>query len=374
MLTDFPPRCWAEINLRALKENVAAIRRGLPPGACYISVVKADGYGLGARRVVESLQDEGVDMFAVANVTEGAELRELDDNMPILILGATLPDELDPVFEYKLTPTISTLEEVIHYQKAAEVRRQPLPVHLKFDTGMGRLGIWHASAEELLKAVSSASWLRIRGLYSHLASAGEDEDFTTIQRDRFCAILRALPPTPAPLLIHIGNSSALACLPPQPPVNAIRVGLLQFGVLPAPDSALAKFNVSPVLSLHCRVSVVKTLPAGTSISYGRTHCLERESRVAILTTGYADGISRACSNRGSVLIHGRRCRILGNVTMDEIVVDVTDLPDVACGARCTLIGQQDGGEISINEYADWSNTIPWESLCALGKRVHRVYL
>lgn len=374
MTTAFPLRCWTEINLRAITDNVAAIRHSLPENTCYISVVKTDSYGLGIRRVVEALKSSGVGIFAVANVAEAAEVRQIEPKKPILLLSATLPEEDDSLFEYNLTPTLSTVEETRRYQQAAERNRRTLPVHLKFDTGMGRLGIWHTEADELLHAVAAAPLLEVRGIYSHLASAGEDADFTNFQIERFLEVSGRFSKRKDDLLIHIGNSSGLACVPQDGPFNAIRVGLLQFGILPTPDSPLARFHVTPAVSLHSRVSVVKELPAGTGISYGRTHTLKRDSRVAIVTAGYADGISRACSNRASVLVRGQRCPVLGNVTMDEIVIDVTEVPDVACGDRATHVGKQEGAEITLNEYSDWCRTIPWESLCAISKRVARVYV
>lgn len=373
MSNTFPGRCWAEVNLVALQKNVEAIRRRLPSNTRYISVVKADSYGLGAKRPVAALRAAGVDFFGVANVAEGAEIRPVAGECPILLLSATLPEEDDYLFEYNLTPTVSTVDEVRRYQEAARRRGARLPVHLKFDTGMGRLGIWHAEADKLLNAASKAALLRIRGLYSHFASAGEDAAFTRLQRERFLQVLGQFRSEDPSLLVHMDNSAGLASLPPDGPFNAVRVGLLQFGVLPAPESPLAEVGVTEVCSLHSRISVVKDLPAGTGISYGGTRKLDRDSRVAVMTAGYADGIQRACSNRAHLLVRERRCPILGNVTMDEIMVDVTDLPDVCCGDRATVFGRQEQAEIPLHEYSSWCGTIPWESLCAIGKRVARVY-
>lgn len=374
MATDFPLRCWAEIDLGALKENVRTIRQKMSPDTRYVSVVKTDAYGLGIRPVVEALKSSGVALFAVANVAEATAVREVDAATPILLLSATLPGEEDFVFDYDLTPTVSHLDEIDRFRKAAVRRGKTLPVHAKIDTGMGRLGIWHSRAADLMNALSAAPELRLRGLCSHLASAGEDDRFTAVQRDRFLNVLNTWKGLDGDLLIHIGNSCSLASLPPLPPFNAVRVGLLQYGILPTPDSPLRAFGVSPVVSLHARVSVIKRLPASTGISYSQTRFLKRDSRVAIVTAGYADGISRACGNRARILVRGRRCPVLGNVTMDEVMIDVTDVPEASCGDRATLVGRQAGAAIGINEYSAWSRTIPWESLCAIGKRVRRVYV
>lgn len=366
-------RCWAEIDRSVLENNVRAIRRHLPAGTAYISVVKADSYGLGAKRLVGAIKAGGANAFAVANVTEAAELRQIDPVTPILLLSATLPDEDDHLFEYNVTPTVSSVEEVLRYGAAAARHRRPLPVHLKFDTGMGRLGRWHDDADELIGAVAAAPLLQLRGIYSHFASAGEDADFTNLQRRRLLEAAERVQPPNEPLLLHIDNSAGLGSFPPEGPFNAVRIGLLQYGILPVADASLVGFGTTPAFSLHARVSVIKQLPKGAGVSYGSTHALTRPSRVAVVTAGYADGIIRACSNRGSVLLRGRRCPILGNVTMDGIVIDTTDLPEVACGDQVTFVGRQDDAEITIQEFSASCGTIPWESLCALGKRVARVY-
>lgn len=371
--TDFPSRCWAEIELAALERNVRIIRRHLPAGITYISVVKANGYGLGAKHMLHPLKSGGARAFAVANIAEAVEVRKIEPELPILLLSATVPGEEEFFFEYNLTPTVSCIEEVQRFQEIAERHAKRLPVHLKFDTGMGRLGMWHQSANELLDAVSEANALDVRGIYSHFSSSGEDIEFTHLQRQRFLRIIEPLKERNESLLVHIDNSSGLATFSPDSSYNGVRVGLLQLGVLPTADSPLSQLGVSSAMSLHARISVVKNLPKGAEVSYGRTHVLRRDSRVAIVTAGYADGIPRACGNRGQVLVRGRRCPILGHVTMDGFVVDVTDLEEVQCGDRATIIGRQDGEEITINDYSAWSGTIPWESLCAISRRVRRVY-
>ena len=179
---------------------------------------------------------------------------------------------------------------------------------------------------------------------------------------------------PASLFIHADNSAGLETTPGRSAFNAVRVGLLQFGILPHPHSMLARVHTEPVFSFHTRVGLVKTVPAGTGISYGRTHVLQRNSTVAVLTAGYGDGIARACSNRGQVLIHGQRCPVLGRVTMDQTMVDITDVPEkINCGDPVVLVGRQGREEISITEFSEWSDTIPWETLCSVTKRVPRLY-
>jgi alanine racemase len=239
---------------------------------------------------------------------------------------------------------------------------------------MGRLGVWHESAPALCALIIASRHLRLAGVFTHFSSPDDDPVFTAEQRRRFLhALSRCTTVNPTEIFVHADNSSGLESMPGVSPFNAVRVGLLQFGILPHPNSMLAQVHTEPVFSLRTRVGLVKQLPKGTDISYGRTHTLSRESNVAILCAGYGDGIPRAASNRASVLIHGKRCPILGRVTMDQTVVDVTDVPAVHCGDEAVLVGRQQHAEISITEFSRWADTIPWETLCSVTKRVPRIY-
>ena len=212
------------------------------------------------------------------------------------------------------------------------------------------------------------------GVYTHFTSADSDPDFTQTQRARFLAALDADVPLPDDLIIHADNSAGIDSLSAESPFNAVRIGLLQFGVTPYPDSALGRVNVEPVFSFHTRISLIKDLPAGTDISYGRTHQLARDSRIAILTAGYGDGVPLELSNCGYVLIHGQACPIIGRVTMDQTIVDVTECIEAQIGDCVVLIGKNQDKEITTSEFSQKANTIPWETLCSVTKRVTRVYV
>jgi alanine racemase len=238
---------------------------------------------------------------------------------------------------------------------------------------MGRVGVWHEHAPELCAKITAARHLRLAGVFTHFASP-DDAAFTAEQRQRFLAALERCPRLDwRELFIHADNSAGIETLPGASPFNAVRIGLLQFGVLPHPHSLLAQVRTEPVFSFHTRVGLVKTLPRGTTVSYGRTHTLRRDSRIAILCAGYADGVPRAASNRAHVLIHGCRCPVLGRVTMDQMVVDITDAPHVACGDEVVLVGRQAGAEITLAEFSRAADTIPWETLTSVTKRVPRLY-
>jgi alanine racemase len=367
-------RCWAEIDLAALERNLRLIRASLPAHMRYVAVVKADAYGHGAHHAAARLMHAGADLFAVANVTEAAALRELGPGWPILILSPLLPSEDEALAEGDLAVTLSSADEVARFNAVGGRARTTLPVHLKIDTGMGRAGVWHEDAPALCARILGAPHLRLEGICTHFASPDDDPAFTAEQRRRFLAALdQCAGIDPSRLFIHADNSSGLETLPGSSPFNAVRIGLLQFGVLPHPASPLAQVKTEPVFSFHTRVGLVKQLPRGTTISYGRTHTLQRDSVLAILCAGYADGLPRSGSNRLQVLLHGRRCPVVGRITMDQTIVDVTDVPPVSPGDEVVLVGRQGGAEITLTEFSRTADTIPWETLTSVTKRVPRVY-
>lgn len=370
-----PRRCWVEIDLAALERNLKLIRGSLPPQFRYVAVVKADAYGHGLPQVAARLMHAGVDLFAVANIAEAMTIRELSADWPVLLLSPVLPDEDRYLAHFDLAATVSSAEEARRFDAIGRAAGKPVAVHLKIDTGMGRLGVWHTAARALYDTIRAAEGLRLAGVFTHFSSADEDPAFTEAQRRLFLEVLGGLPGIdPAAVFIHADNSAGLETTPGNSVFNAVRVGLLQFGILPHPHSMLARVHTEPVFSFHTRVGLVKELPAGTSISYGRTTRLARASRVAVLTAGYGDGLARASSPRAQVLVNGHRCPVLGRITMDQTIVDLTDVAGpVNCGDPVVLVGRQMGAEISITEFSEWADTIPWETLCSVTKRVPRYY-
>lgn len=368
-------RAWVEIDLSALERNLQRIRAALPPWIRYVAVVKADAYGHGMVATVSRLMLAGADAFAVANLREAAEIQEIGGGWPILILSALLPEEVDRAVAQGVIPAISSSGECDRLAEAARRAGRSLTVHLKIDTGMGRLGVWHEEAIPLCQHLLACDSLHLGGVFTHFSSADGDPEYTHRQRELFLQVWQSLPlPDPAGLLVHADNSAGLETLGQEGPFNAVRIGLLQFGVRPYPGSFLESVEVAPVLSFHSRVGLVKQLPAGTAISYGRTHVLARPTRVAILTAGYADGLPTSLSNQAQVLIAGRRCSVLGRVTMDQTIVDVTDVPGVEPGDRATWIGRQGEARITVQEFSCWAGDIPWEVFVSISKRVQRLYL
>lgn len=370
-----PRRCWVEIDLAALERNLKLIRGSLPPRFRYVAVVKADAYGHGLPQVAARLMHAGVDLFAVANIAEAMTIRELSADWPVLLLSPVLPDEDRYLAEFELAATVSSLEEARRFDAVGRAAGKAVAVHLKIDTGMGRLGVWHAAARALYDFVRAAPGLRLAGVFTHFSSADEDPAFTDGQRQLFLRVLAGLPGLdPAAVHIHADNSAGLETTTGDSVFNAVRVGLLQFGILPHPHSMLARVHTEPVFSFHTRIGLVKDLPKGTGISYGRTTRLERDSRIAVLTAGYGDGLARGSSARAQVLVNGQRCSVLGRITMDQTIIDLTDAAGpVRCGDPVVLVGRQAGAEISITEFSNWADTIPWETLCSVTKRVPRFY-
>jgi len=364
-------RCWAEIDLSAFERNLNRIQNALPGRMHYIAVVKADAYGHGMPQMVRRLMQSGVEHFAVANVTEAAEIRHMGTGWPILILGPLLPGEEEQLLIHDLIATVSTEEECGRLDQLGRRANQPVRIHLKIDTGMGRLGVWHERATGLVEKIRELPFLKLEGLYTHFSSADSDFAFTALQRERFLSIVGQV--RPDGLLIHADNSAGIDSLQPGSPFNAVRIGLLQLGIGPYPESALGSASVEPVFSFQTRIGLIKELPAHTDISYGRSYTLKRDSRIAILTAGYGDGIPLGLSNKGTVLVRGAFCPILGRVTMDQTIIDVTDCPQAGIGDTATLIGKNGGREITAAHFSETAGTIPWEVLCSVTKRVTRIY-
>ena len=368
-------RAWASINLSALERNLKAIRMALPPHLRFISVVKANAYGHGLAPVVTRLMRSQADAFAVANLEEAARLREVGTGWPVLVLSVLLPSEYGEALELGIHPVVSSVDEVRALAAMAAKRGTVTGIHLKVDTGMGRLGVWHPEFPQLLQAVQSHPSIALAGICTHFSSADSDPSFTELQRNRFLECLKLLPEaTRRRILVHADNSAGIESFPEDGGFNAARIGLLQFGVRPKPGSLLGQTLTEPVLSFHARVGLVKDLPAGSPISYGQTHTLSRPSRVAILTAGYADGLPTALSNSGKVILHDTLCPIIGRVTMDQTMVDVTDLPArPATGDTATFIGSSPSHSITATDFARWSGRIEWEVFCALSDRTRRIY-
>lgn len=368
-----PPRCWAEIDLGALRHNAALCRSLAGPGCEVMAIVKADAYGHGLLEVAVALSGI-VTWFGVANLYEARRVRAASagSERGILVLGPATPEEIEPIVAGGFSGAVSLPEEVAAYDSAAARLGTTARLHAVIDTGMGRMGCLPEEAAALVAAIRSSPHCQLEGLASHFPSADEDRAFTLDQIERFKALVATLAPDPG-CQVHLGNSAGLLGFQREmSDMTLVRPGLALYGISPLPD---AGGGLRPVMCLKTRVTLVRDVPAGTGISYGRTFITERDTRVATLAVGYGDGYPRQLSGAGAdVLIQGRRCPLLGRVTMDQILVDVSALGSVRRGEEAVLMGRQGDGEITTSEIAALAGTIPWEVLTGITSRVRRVYL
>ena len=367
-------RCFAEIDGAALRHNAAVAGRLAGGGPeCVMAVVKANGYGHGTALVVAALKEE-IGAFAVACLSEALEVkshavRARDGGCaPILILSPALPAEMAEIVRHGFIPAISTVEEVEQF--AAAAGETTCAVHLVVDTGMGRMGALPDQAAAVLRAVKSSRTLTLDSVASHFPSSDEDEDFTRDQERRFREMTARWKEEFGPFRTHIANSAAVLHYPRQKG-EMVRSGLMLYGVSPLPDY---QSLLRPVMTWKSRVSLVRQLPTGHSISYGRTFTTPRPMAVASLSAGYGDGYPRQVSGKGgSVLLGGKRCAILGRVTMDQILVDVTGLiPAPTAGDEAVLLGSQADEFIAVGEIARLAATIPWHVFTGITCRTARL--
>ena len=371
------PPTVAEINLAALRYNIRQVQSLLGDRTEILAIVKADAYGHGAVPICQHLKNEGIECFGVATLEEGVALRESGLSSPILILAGVFPEDLGSIVERRLTPVIQDLDAARALDEAAGRLGRRIPVHLKIDTGMSRLGIPWREWGAALKAFQPLGHLEVEGLISHFSVAesdeGDDRRFTEEQILRFQNCLeQSRRAGIEPRYVHMANSAAMA-LWKGSQFNLVRPGLMLYGIYPS-SIARQKISLRPVLQWKTRILSLRQIPAGDPVSYGRKFVCPRDSWIATLAVGYADGYSRRLSGRGEVLVRGKRAKIIGIVCMDLTMVDVTDVPGVKIGDEVVLLGRQESKEITVFELAHWMETISHEVLCGIGKRVRRVYL
>ncbi len=363
---------WAEINLDHLAGNFHQVRRRIGPGVKTLVAVKANAYGHGAVGVARRLAAEGADMLGVAAVSELAELRRAEITSPALLLGCTLPEWLGAALDLDGRLTVCDLDSAHAVAAAARACHRRAIVHVKVDTGMGRLGVPYAEAPDLVRALSRMPDILVEGIFTHFASADEaDKYFTYHQVVRFREVTGAIEAAGIGIpLKHAANSSAVLDVP-ESYLTMVRPGLILYGLHPG-EGVSRDMVIKPVLSLKTRIMFLKTLKPGDTVSYNRRFTATRPSRAATLPIGYADGLSRDLSNRGQALVGGVRVPIIGTVCMDQTVIDVTDVPGVRVGDEVVVYGEQGGARISVEEVAALLGTIPYVITCAIGRRVPRI--
>ncbi len=370
------PRVVAEINLDAIKHNYEAIRKHIPHGVEIMAIVKADAYGHGATKVASLLQSEGVNRFAVAIVKEGEELRERGITSPILILGYTPRADIKALIENNLTQTVFSYEMAKVISDEAKKLGKTVNIHIKVDTGMGRIGFLSSpqSIEEV-KMIASLPYLNLEGIFTHFSTADEkDTTYTKNQWHIFSGFLNELREVGIELpVIHAANSAAIMSHS-YTALNVVRPGIILYGYYPSEYLKGKVLDLIPAMTLKTQVVHVKELPEGHYLGYGKSHYTHHKTKVATIPVGYADGYSRRLGNTGRVLIRGQYAPIIGNICMDQFMVDVTNIKGVSVEDEVVLFGKQGENEIPVEELATLQGTINYEIVCMIGKRVPRVYI
>lgn len=365
-------RTWAEVDLDAIAHNFRAARNHLPKDMKLLVTVKANAYGHGALRVAQLLQNR-VDYFALATMDEAVQLRQAGIRTPLLILGPVQPADYDRAAKYDVALTVSSLQEAGAISACGVSCGKKITVHMALDTGMSRIGF--PCTEEAARQIRQAAALPgiyAEGIFSHFAlSDSPDKSYANLQTENFRRMLAAIG-VDFPIR-HLYNSAAIVDMPPE--FDMAREGIILYGLLPSDTVDLSRIGgIKPAMALRSHVSFVKTLPAGTPISYGCTYCADRESVIATVMAGYADGVPRLLSNRGEVIIRGMKAPIVGRVCMDQLMVDVTHIPGVQPGDTVTIFGTDGEAAITADEVAEKARTIGYELVCGIAPRVPRVYL
>lgn len=369
-------RVWAEVELDQIKANVRTIRSHLSDEAEVLVVVKADGYGHGDVPVARASLEAGAEMVGVGDSTEAIGLREAGIRAPILILGAMIEEEIGWVVSYEIQPTLHSMEMVRRVETEARQQNKQLPVHVMVNTGMVRLGASPESAIKMAVAVDKADHLKLEGISTHLSCSyggqREDESITRKQVRKFEQFLDQCRRKKISFrYAHLSNSGGVF-RHQEGPGNMVRPGISVYGVQPGSLHS-RELELSPVLGLHSQITFLRGVRAGTAVGYDHTYTVKDDTNIATVPVGYHDGYPHRLSNSAEVLVRGKRCPVVGKVSMDYTMIDVGHLDQPKVGERVTLIGEQGDDEITAVELAEWADTIPYEILCTLGKRVKRIY-
>jgi|AntRauTorckE6833_2_1112554.scaffolds.fasta_scaffold08254_3 alanine racemase len=364
---------WAEVNLDNIKFNLKQVKKNIPENTKIMAVVKADGYGHGVIPVAQAVLEAGADRLAVALPEEGKQLRENGFKLPIQILGEVLNNQIPILIENDLIPTISKIDTVERLNELAAKKDINKKIHVKIDTGMGRIGVFPDDAVDFIKKVNSFKNIDIEGIMTHFAKADEkDKSYTYKQWERFKSVIDELKEVDIEIPIKQAANSATIIDLPEFALNMVRPGIMMYGLRPSHEVD-ESFKLKPALSWKAKIVYLKEVPPGTGISYGATYITKKKAKIATIPMGYADGFSRLLSNKGEVLINGKRAPIRGRVCMDQFMVDITDIDNVNIGDEVVLIGKQGTEEITATEMADLIGTINYEITCDISKRVPRVY-
>jgi len=366
---------WIEININNFLYNLSSIKEYLGPFVKLMAIVKADAYGHGAIPIAKIAEKAGIDAFGVATIDEGIELRKAGIISPILVLSCgVFLNQLDEIIEYNLTQNVFSLGMAKALSRKAKACGKKAKVHVKIETGMGRVGIKAEAADKFIESLLNLPGLEVEGIYTHFATAdAKDTSYCMWQFQRFTDLLSRLEARGIKFnLKHAANSAAMLNFK-NTHLNMVRVGLALYGHYPS-QFVKRSVHIKPLMSVKTKIGFLKEVPENTSISYGKSFITKRRSIIATLPIGYADGLSRLLSNQHTVLVKGIHCPIIGNICMDECMIDVTEVPDVSNGNEVVIMGKSGNNEITAEEIAEKIGTINYEILCQFRARAKRIYL
>ncbi|MDP8212998.1 MAG: alanine racemase [Candidatus Zapsychrus exili] len=380
---------WTEIDLKAIKHNVGELKKLASKNKFVIAsrakvksdlakmklltVVKADAYGHGAGKIAKFLESQGVEYFGVSDLKEGIQLREAKIKKPILLFESTLPLFIKDIIKYRLTPTICSIEFAKELNDYALKLKKRIKVHIKVDTGMSRLGVWHSDAFDFIKKVYDFKQLDIYGIYTHFPSADTNKKFTTQQINILSDLVIKLDKKGMIIpFVHASNSMGLSGYKTNV-LNLSRPGIMLYGLYPSANLKNS-IKLKPALSVKSKIIFLKSIPKGRGVSYGQTFVAKKTMKIATIPIGYNDGYLRAFSNKANIIVKGILCPVIGNVTMDQIIVDVSKVKNPKFGMTVTILGREKGVEVSADNLALYANTINYEILCLLGNRLPKTYI
>ncbi|MDO4618754.1 MAG: alanine racemase [Clostridia bacterium] len=370
-------RTWATINLDALKFNIESVRKATSENAKVMAVVKADAYGHGVYEASKVFISGGADCLAVACLSEAKQLRKEGIDVPILILGAIGIDETDEIVEYDITSAVFSYETAKALSESAQKLNKTATIHIKIDTGMSRIGILagdrDADGISEIKKIASLPNIYIEGIFSHFSTSDElDGEYTKKQFDIFLSFTEKLEKEGISIPVkHIANSAAIISYP-EMHLNMVRAGIVLYGLYPSDDVDKERLPLIPAMSFKSRITMVKEMPKGRGVSYGKEYITEGTEKIATVPVGYADGYTRNIAKKGSLLLsNGKTAKIIGRICMDQCMIDVTNVNNISAGDEVTLFGDS---VITADDVAKWSDSINYEVVCLISKRVPRVYL
>lgn len=368
-------RTWAEVDLDAIAHNIREIRKITNPNAQIMAVVKADAYGHGFLEVTRTLLENGADRLAVAVLQEGKQLRSRGVTVPILLLGASMENDIDDIINFDITPSVCSYEFAKAISYISEKKEKITKIHIKLDTGMSRIGFVvsenNSQIIDEIEKITKLPYIEVEGIFSHFATSDEQDDsYTRLQFSRFMSVVQALEKRNIHIPIkHICNSAGIMMYP-EMHLDMVRPGIILYGLYPSNEVDKTRLDLIPAMTLKSKITFVKKVEAGRGVSYGKEYITNKVTKIATVPIGYADGYLRKIAKEGKMIVHGKKVPIIGRICMDQCMIDVSDVHNIERGDEAIIFGREG---ITIDDLAQWLDTINYEISCVIGKRIPRIY-